>query len=248
VTSFAQPIVICCPGCQSHLYKRRLASFNDFGAKGWSDGYSSIWALEQVPGLGRCPQCGRVFWTADAEELGILPKEAEPIGSFSRFLYRIFGDNDGRLGREKIWNETPAEWKGAKTVERPDLDGFQHALKDETSLNSEREALLRRGIWHEGNDHLRLNMKGQPFRDTPCLSPVAVQENLEALLVLIDEGVHTFPTERGEILRQLGHFDEAIAELKLVEGELKAQAELMIGFAKSGDSVVREVWRSEFDY
>jgi hypothetical protein len=248
VTSYAQPMVIRCPGCHSHLHKRRLASFNDFGAKGWSDGYSSIWALEQVPGLGRCPQCEQVFWTADAEELGILPKEAEQIGSFSRFLYRIFGDNHGRLERERSWNEAPAEWKGAKTVERPDLDGFHRALTDETSLNPEREVLLRRGIWHEGNDHLRLNMKGQPFRDTPCLPSLAVQANLEALLELIDEGVHSFPTERGEVLRQLGRFDEAIAELKLVEGELKAQAELIIGFAKSGDSVVREVWRSEFDY
>ena len=248
MTSYAQPRVIRCPNCLSHLYQRRLTSFNDFGAIGWSDGYTSIWGLNSVSDLGGCPHCKKVFWLEDAERAGILPREPISISWLARIYHRISKDSEGYLQREREWNDTPFEWKNAETVNLPKFGDLITALKDRGSLTSKREAVLRRDIWFKSNDHQRLNRHGKPLRDKPRMTADEAQDNLIALLNLIDSGEKTWPIERGEILRQLGRFDEAIQALSLVEGNRKEEAEQIIGFARQGSSLVRETWRSPYDF
>ena len=248
MTSYAQPLVIQCPKCRSCLYRRRLRSFNDFGAMGWSDGYTSIFGLNSVSQLGRCAYCKKVFWLDDAEALGVLPREELQIGEFSRIYHRITGDSDGVLERERIWNETPWEWKNAKPAEVPEFFDLRTALSDQDSLTPEREVWLRRGIWFEGNDHLRLNREGKPLRSTPRMSDDETRRNMLVLLELISEGLASPATEKGELLRELGRFDEAIETLRDVPADYREQADLIIGFARASDPVVREVWRSKYDF
>lgn len=248
MTSFAQPLVIQCPKCRSSLYRRRLQSFNDFGAMGWSDGYTSIFGLNSVSNLGRCGHCRKVFWLDDADELGILPKESPPISAFSRIYHRLTGDSSGVLERERIWNETPWEWKSAKPAETPDFFDLKTALGDIDSLSPEREVWVRRALWFRGNDHHRLNREGKPHRDQPRMSEDEVRQNMQALLALVEQGLDSPLMEKGELLRELGRFDEAVTALSSIDGDFRAQAELIAGFARSGDSVVREVWRSQYDF
>lgn len=248
MTSYAQPLVIQCPQCRSCLYRRRLRSFNDFGAMGWSDGYTSIFGLNSVSNLGRCGYCRKVFWLDDAEELGILPKESPAIGAFSRIYHRLTGDSSGALEHERIWNETPWEWKSAKPAETPDFFDLKTALADMNSLTPEREVWVRRALWFRGNDHRRLNREGKPHRDKPWMSDDEVRQNMLSLLSLIEQGRDSPVMEKGELLRELGRFDEAITVLSEIDGECRSQAELIAGFARSGDSVVREVWRSQYDF
>jgi hypothetical protein len=248
MTSFAQPIVIQCPKCHSCLHRRRLCSFNDFGAMGWSDGHTSIFGLSLISQLGRCAYCRKVFWLDDLEELGVLPKEGPSVGAISRIYHRITRDSDGVLERERIWNQTPWEWKNAKPAEMPDYFDLKTALADKDSLTPERELLVRRALWFHGNDHLRLNRDGKPLRDTPKMSDLDARENMLSMLDLIAEGHDSRPTEKGELLRELGRFEEAIEALRQVTGDAKAQADLIIGFAKDSDHVVREIWRSQYDF
>lgn len=248
MTSYARPLVIRCPKCRSHLHRRRLQSFNDFGAMGWSDGYTSIWGLNSVSDLGRCPHCKKIFWIDDAEAMGVLPKEPDRIGWVARIYYWIMRDSGRDLERERNWNSTPWEWKNAKPVDLPDFVDMKIALKDAEHLTLAREALLRRAIWREGNDHLRINRDGKPLREKPRLMDADAQENLLKLLSLIDAGVDAFATERGEILRQLGRFDDAIEALLVVGENHQEQADMIIEFARKGDSKVRELWRSQYDF
>ncbi len=248
MTSYAQPLIIQCPKCRSCLHRRRLRSFNDFGAMGWSDGYNSIFGLNSISQLGRCAYCRKVFWLDDLEVLGVLPKEALQIGAVSRFYHWITRDSDGVLERERIWNQTPWEWKNAKPAETPDFFDLKTALADKDSLTPEREVWVRRALWFHGNDHLRLNRDGKPVRDKPRMTEDETRQNMLALLALVEQGLDSPVTEKGELLRELGRFDEAIKALAGIDGDYKEQAELIAGFARSGDAVVREVWRSEFDY
>lgn len=248
MTSYAQPMVIQCPKCRSCLHRRRLRSFNDFGAMGWSDGHTNIFGLCSISQLGRCGYCSKVFWLDDVEVLGVLPKEGQQIGALSRIYHRLTRDSDGVLERERIWNATPWDWKNAKPAETPDFFDLKTALADRDSLTPEREVLVRRNLWFHSNDHLRLNRDGKPLRDKPRMSEDETRENMLALLALVELGLDSPATAKGELLRELGRFDEAIAALTGIDGDYKEQADLIVGFARSGDTVVREIWRSEFGY
>ena len=74
-----------------------------------------------------------------------------------------------------------------------------------------------------------------------------IHQNMLALLALVEQGRDS-PSEKGEILRELGRFDEAIVALTGFDGAYKEQADLIVGFLRSGDAVVREIWCSEYSY
>jgi hypothetical protein len=215
---------------------------------GWSDGYTSIFGLNSISQLGRCAYCKKVFWLDDLEVLGVLPKEGQQIGGLARIYHRLTGDSDGLLERERTWNEAPWEWKNAKPAETPDYFDLKIALADAETLTPEREVLVRRNLWFHSNDHLRLSRDGKPLRDTPRMSDLDARENILAMLDLIAEGHESRPMEKGELLRELGRFEEAIEALRNVTGDAKEQADLIIGFAQASDHVVREIWRSQYDF
>src|SRR5574340_70590 len=132
-----------CPKCGDHVLQRRLRSFNDFGAMGWSDGDNSIWGLNAISQLGKCPWCQSVFWLDDAENIGILPRRSRPINWFMRLILRLTGDKYRELERERKWQEAPEEWKSAKHVDYPTVDDCWTALENTNTLTPAREMLVR---------------------------------------------------------------------------------------------------------
>lgn len=247
MTSFAPPYVLKCPKCGNHVLRRRLASFNDFGAMGWSDGDNSIWGLNAISQLGKCPWCQSVFWLDDAEKIGILPRESRPINWFMRLILRLTGDKYRELERERKWQEAPEEWKSAKHVDYPTIDNYWAALENKVTLTPAREMLVRRQLWWQGNDHLRLNRDGKPCSNEPKLNDHQIRSNLEALYGLCAVAEKPDCIEMAEMLRELGRFDEALAMLESIEAD-DNKASLIAEFARQKDPVVREVWRSQYDF
>ncbi|MHB0986882.1 MAG: hypothetical protein ACYC05_15000 [Sulfuricella sp.] len=249
MTSFARPFVLKCPKCGNHVLRRRLASFNDFGAMGWSDGCTSIWVLNAISQLGKCPWCKSLFWLDDADAVGVLPREPLPVSWAMRLILRLTGDKYGQLERERKWQETPEEWKSAKDVDYPSLDDWWAALENTNTLTPAREMLVRRQLWWQGNDHLRLNRDGKPCSSEPELNDRQIRDNLEALYGLCVAAEKPDRIEIAEILRELGRFDEALALLESIEvDDDNNKASLIAAFARQKDPVVREVWRSQFDF
>ncbi len=248
MTSFARPYVLRCPSCGGLLFQHRLASFNDFGAMGWSDGYTSIWGLNAVSQLGKCPWCSSVFWLDDAEKIGVLPREAAPKSWVMRLILRLTGDKHGELERERKWQETPEEWKSAKYVDYPTVDDYWAALENTNTLTPAREILVRRRLWWWGNDHLRIGRDGTPWSSKPELSNQQIRSNLETLYDLCVTAEKPDRAEIAEILRELGRFDEAIAMIESSEVDSDNKASVIAESARQKDPVVREVWRSEYDF
>ena len=54
--------------------------------------------------------------------------------------------------------------------------------------------------------------------------------------------------EIAEILREMGRFDEAIVMLESVEVDGNNKATVIAEAARQKDPVVREVWRSQYDF
>lgn len=248
MTSFAQPGVHKCPECGDHVLRSRLASFNDFGAMGWSDGYTSIWGLNTISQLGKCPWCKSIFWLDDAEKIGTLPRKPSPIGWFMRLIYRLSGDKYGELARERQWADTPWEWKNAKHIDAPTLNDWWSALGNTNTLTPSREILARRQLWWRGNDHLRIERNGKPVSNQPKLDDQQTRDNLEALYSLCVAAEKPDRIAMGEMLRELGRFDEAIAMLESIEDDGKNHVALILESARQKDAVVREVWRSQYDF
>lgn len=248
MTRFAPPLSLNARNAAIQCFDAGWASFNDFGAMGWSDGDTSIWGLNAITQLGKCPWCQSVFWLDDAEKIGILPRESPPINGFMRFILRLTGDKYRELERERQWQETPEEWKSAKHVDFPTIDDYWTALENKNALTSAREMLLRRQLWWKGNDHLRLYRDGKPCSSEPKLTDHQIRGNLEALYGLCAAVEKPDHIELAEMLRELGRFDEALAMLESSEAGDNDKASLIAGFARQKDSVVREVWRSEYDF
>ena len=54
----------------------------------------------------------------------------------------------------------------------------------------------------------------------------------------MEQGLDSPITEKGELLRELGRFDEAIVALTSIDGNYKEQTDLIAGFARAGDAVM----------
>lgn len=252
MTSFARPIICKCPQCAALVQQRRLASFNDFGAVGWTDGYSSIWGLSAVSALGRCPACKTVFWYEDLEKMGILPREPEKMGWFTRMMHQLTGDERGALESESIWTNTSDEWKSAPNAEIPSFQDWISVLSVRSSLTPERELLARRKIWWEGNSANRSNTESAVWLGQPDFTAQDSRNNLEALLQLLAEVSEQDLIEQAEILRALGRFDESIAMIERVDvaayeadDRRYKRAERILAYARNNDPIVHEVWRCD---
>lgn len=247
MTSFAPPSVLKHPQCGGYILRQRLRSFNDFGAMGWSDGYTSIWGLNAISQLGNCPWCGTLFWLDDAETVGVLPRQPVRMNWFGRLLRRISGDKRGELAREQNWKETPEEWKSAKRMQPPSTGDFWAALENTAPLPQEREIYVRRQLWWEGNHPFRFGLDGKPLPGQPELGAEQIQQNMAVLYALCAATKQPDPVLVGELLRELSRFDEAVAMLESVADDDNNRASKIAEFARQKDPMVREIWRSQYD-
>jgi hypothetical protein len=243
MTRFAPPMAIACPHCDGNLLKSQLASFSSRSIRSWTDGETDIGYDNAFAPLMRCPLCQKCFWKSDARKLGELPLQPRPMSRFEVWYAKLSGDKEGKLAEQEAWNNIPSALRDAPHTDIPDFSDWLELLQDSAKLRPEREVIVRRKVWRTSNDHLRLRSDGLPCRPVPALTENEATENRLALLTLHENGSTTNPTERAELLRQLGRFNEAIQVLKsAAEEERKTPLAIKIkSLAKSGDVVVREV-------
>lgn len=243
MTSFSSPSVHACPGCDVFFLRRRLRSFNFFGARDWSDGVPSMW-WRQEP-LVRCSACAALFWLEDIEPVGIMPDAPRPIGRFIRAWLRWRGDPQGLLHSEEEWGRAMASWGQAGYIGSVKFDDVMYVLARSKGISRARVLWLRKRIWWDLNDRYRTRQDGSPIPDVPTWPQALERSNMEAILAMLREG-DGHPTdmiEQGELLRELGRFDEAIAMLKAVpaDGHSEVRAIKIEQLAGRGDSQVREL-------
>jgi hypothetical protein len=189
----------------------------------WSDGMNEQWWAGIGGPVGRCPTCSKIIWVDDAAELMPAPREPRPLGAAARLWHRMTGDRNGRLRNEQNWIVLPKEIKNAKhIVALQSADDFLEALAALSCGAEQREAFLRRRLWWASNDHLRLHLEGALFGPLPIMPKSDTYLNAVRLLELIEKNP-ILQVERGELLRQLGRFDEAVAVLKKVKPDSSSE-------------------------
>lgn len=218
MTQLSAPTVHQCPVCTGY-FTRYVLTFLHFydDVPNWSDGKSGQWWTGIGGPVGRCPACRSVVWIDDATTVMRAPRKPRPIGATARLWHRVTGDRSDRLLEEREWTALPREIKEAKQI-----DGLQNAQDfiDALALVSpdatDREVYLRRHLWWEANDYKRLRADGTPVALHPVVVPAEARANVLRLLELFEKDPEQ-QVERGELLRQLGRFEEAVAVLKAVK-------------------------------
>lgn len=170
-----------------------------------------------------------------------LPWKPSAMGAVTRLWHRMTGDRDGRIRDEREWDSLPA---GVKSAER--IDGlrtardFIEALATNPPDALEREVHLRLRLWWESNDHLRQRTADKTLATEPAMADADAHTNILRLLVLVESDPNR-QVERGELLRQLGRFDEAVAVLKAVEpnGHSEVKAVKIERLARAHDAQLR---------
>ena len=177
------------------------------------------------------------------EPLGELPHKPWPIGRVERVLARWRGDPEGQLRAEQEWLQVPAGWKVAKEVDTVRLNEVVRLLRQPAGLDRDKLLWLRRRVWWTLNDHFRNLPDGAPAPDLPAMPGLDDRANMRELLALLEQGEMDASdmVEKGELLRQLGHFYDAVAVLKAVpaDGYNEVRAVRIEALARAGDRVVR---------
>lgn len=218
MTRLAPPNLYQCPACAAYFKRFGFRSlFFDDAIPEWSDGKNGNWWAHASGAVGRCPSCAGIIWLEDAEELMPAPIKPWPIGSIDRLWYRITGDRRGRLREEREWHALPRAIREAESIDRlAGVQGFIEALAALSADETDREIYLRRRLWWASNDHLRHQGGDTTTTLSPTVAAEVARANAQRLLELIQYHP-TAQVQRGELLRQLGRFDEAVAVLKAVK-------------------------------
>lgn len=217
MTCFAPPDLHKCPACAGYFQRDVLVSFHYYDdMPEWSDGMSGQWWAGASAPVGRCPACCRIVWIDDAIAVMQAPMEPGKIGPIGRLWHRVTGDKRGRLRDERKWALLPTGIKQAKSIERLECaDDFIEALAALPAADDDgREVYLRRRLWWASSDHLRGDHDGACVA-LPSVTEEMAHANMQRLLALIEHDPKAQVT-RGELLRQLGRFDEAVEVLKAV--------------------------------
>jgi hypothetical protein len=160
-------------------------------------------------------------------------------------LARWRSDPNGRLQAEQEWLQTPAGWKSAKDTDSVDFEDVAYVLGKSEGLRRGRLLWLRRRIWWSLNDRYRVRSDGSPYSDMPSMPESQERANMQALLALLEqeEIQPRDMVEKGELLRLLGRFDEAVTVLKAVppDGHNEVRASKIERLARRRDNQVRQL-------
>jgi hypothetical protein len=240
MTSYSQPSVHPCPGCDAFFLRRQLRSANFYSTRDWSDGVpTASWGQDP---LVRCNACAALFWLDDVEAVGIMPELSRPIGRLSRTWMGWRGDPQGQLRDEKERAHARELWGSAQYIGRASFEDVAYVLARSEGTSLDRLLWLRMRIWWGLNDRYRSRPGGSAVPEWP----VAVeQRNMEVILDMLQGGeVQSWHMiQQGELLRLLGRFDESIAILKAVtpDGHSEVRAVKIEKLARTGDTQVREL-------
>jgi len=219
MTRLAPPTLHQCPACAGYFKRSVLVSLHFYDdVPEWSDGMSGQWWAGASAPVGRCPACRNVVWVDDAIAVMQAPQEPRQIGPMARLWHRITGDKRGRLRDERKWALLPTGIKQAKNIDRLECaDDFIEALAALPAADDDgREVYLRRRLWWASSDHQRVRVDGMLVTSSPAVAAAPALANRLRLLELLEHDPKA-QVERGELLRQLGRFDEAVAVLKAVK-------------------------------
>lgn len=219
MTRFAPPALYQCPACAGCFKRSGFRSlYFDDEIPDWSDGRNGNWWARNSGNVGRCPSCSGIVWIDDAVKRMAAPQEPRQIGPIARLWHLLTGDRSGRLREEREWKALPT---GIQQAEH--FNGLEHAhdfIEALAALSPDaqgREVHLRRQLWWASNDHLR-GQRDVSLVALPGVAEDVAHANMQRLLVLIEHD----PDEqvvRGDLLRQLGRFDEAVAVLRAVKSD-----------------------------
>jgi hypothetical protein len=218
MTQLSAPTLYQCPACAGYFTRSVLTFLHYYNdVPKWSDRMNAQWWAGNGAPVGRCPACTKVIWVNDAKAVMPAPRKPHPIGVVARLWHRVSGDRKGRLRAERDWIALPREIKEADRI-----IGLQSAgdLLDALAVlapdGGDREIYVRRRLWWASSDHHRLRIDGTPISTQPVVAPAEARTNALRLLELFENDPEQ-QVERGELLRQLGRFEEAVAVLKAVK-------------------------------
>jgi len=167
--------------------------------------------LPEMVRVTRCLGCRRIYWLADAQELGVVPA---PVFEQQEVVVNRkwwFGTR-----KEKRSSYSPLPLADLPKLEHLDADGLVYALAEITIGSSPgREEYLRTKLWWAYNDSFRNDTSAS----TPPLQENDHRENLEALLPLIDADDDQGRLKSAAVLLALGRFGDARAVVEEVIDE-----------------------------
>jgi len=227
MTRYSAPIIHKCPACAEHFKRHTLTSIHFHAdVPDWSDGKNGQWWASASGSVGRCPVCSTSVWIEDAVEVMHLPRHTPMMGRLDRLWHRMTGDRNGRLRDVLEWEALPVALKNAESLGwLSEADDFIAALTEAPQQSRERELHLRVRLWWALNDHHRHDSSSSSAARRVMQRSIA-RPNMLRILELI-EGNPTAQVTRGELLRQLGRFDEAVAVLKAVVPDGRSEARAM---------------------
>jgi hypothetical protein len=195
-------LVLACPHCAAPVRLFTLADGSPEGAVSWTDGYQEAPNAPRQPNITRCHACGKLHWTVEARELGMMEPQADLEHPQGRFAEAAATEPSPEGAT------APESWLRAPQMRPLDEAGYFEALREGLAQSPEQEMELRVHAWWRGNDaHRRCD---QPGRYPTSAEAV---ENAEKLIALTQEGDHELVLFRAEALRQLGRFEEARTSL-----------------------------------
>lgn len=221
--------------------RQQLASMNFSCTRDWSDGAPTAW-WAQMP-LVRCHACAALFWIDDLEPVGELPRKPRDVGGLYRVLAPWRSDTKGWLRAEQAWLAVPDGWKAAESVGSVDFEDVAYVLSKSDGLSRSKLLWLRQRIWWSLNNRYRVRSDGSPIPNVPTMDEVDERANMQAILELLEQGEMGARDllKKGELLRLLGRFDDAVAVLKAVppDGYTEIRASRIERLARRGDLQVR---------
>lgn len=165
------------------------------------------------------------------------------MGRFERWWAERRGDPRGRLREEQRWLQIPDGWDAAQEVATASFEDVAHVLAHSAGVSAERLLWLRTRIWWALNDRYRIRQDGTPIPTVQHWPEADERANMEAMLDLLDASEMTpgDQVQKGEVLRLLGRFDEAVAVLKAVptDGRNECRAARIERLARQGDQQVK---------
>jgi hypothetical protein len=183
-------------------------------------------------------------WIDDAIEVMQAPMEPGKIGPIGRLWHRMTGDKRGRLRDERKWALLPTGIKQAKSFDRLECaDDFIEALAALPATDDDgREVYLLRRLWWASSDHQRVRVDGMLVTSSPAVAAPPALANRLRLLELFERDPKA-QVERGELLRQLGRFDEAVTVLNAVkpDGHSEVRAVKIERLARAGIAELRDL-------
>ena len=145
-----------------------------------------------------------------------LPRHTPTMVGLDRLWHRMTGDRNGRLREVLEWEALPVALRNAESFRwLSEADDFIAALTDRQPQSRERELHLRVRLWWALNDRIRHDGGGTPSASYSLMQRSIARPNMLRILELI-KGSPKAQVTRGELLRQLGRFEEAVAVLKAV--------------------------------